>query len=261
MGLFDLFKKKKKNPDLLNPVDESHSNSYAPRPVSFKPAEQSPSSVEPAHPAAPVVQPPAPEKKEIIVPSVINGKKLKYHYDHVDFFIPDDLNVDLSVLNPGDDIALVSDPKNPHDSTAVAVSHPIGKLGYLYRNKLYDMTNDWFRYKLPVYSHIDSIDDDNRKVTLFIAYYGSSHSSKKTVYKLTGSKNKAAQETIELLDEGSDLLLDYDPEKEKCFVTYLGDIVGALPKNAEQHYDDVVCTVDHIDSDENGKYDVFVYFE
>lgn len=244
MGIFD-FLKKKKNPEILNPA-----------PAVSKPVPAPPPVVSPA----PASQP-DPVVKEIVVSSVKDGHKIKYHYDHVDVFIPKDFSINWDGIDPGDTVAFERDPSNPHDSNAILVQHNLCKLGYMYRNKLYDMMHDYLAAGLPVYGHIDSMDDEVRKITIFLAFYGSTFNEPRKTFRLTASKGKASQEIIEYLSEDDALDVEYDFEKEKYVVYDSGEVIGALPKTAEKFVDDKSCFVDHTELDENGKFDIFVYFE
>lgn len=256
MGIFDFFKKKKKKETaILNPTPR-------PAPVSSPAPKPEPSPV--AFP--PVVKPePVSEKivKEIVVPSVKAGKKIKYHYDHVQVFTPKDFTIDYDHVIPGDEVIFVQDPSNVYDPHAVLIKHPSCNLGYLYKNKLYNMANEYLNAGLPVYGHIDSMDDEENKLTVFMAFYGAVSVPQKTKpYKLTGTKGKAAQEAIDSLSEGDEVFVEYDYEKEKYIVhDYMGENIGSLPKSAEEHAEDKSCFVDSIEEDDNGKNDVFVIFE
>lgn len=296
MGIFDFFKKKKK-PAVLNPSPEPRPAPVSPppgpkpdpAPVTPPPAQNpEPAPVAPTSPAVknpdPIVEraeralasskpapspdrvaDPAPEKiiREIVVPATKDGKKIKYHYDHVRVFTPKEFSIDYDHVIPGDEVSFVSEPTNPYDSKAVLITHPASKLGYLNKGKLYDMVNDYLKAGLPVYGHIDSMDDEENNLTVFMAFYGTTFSPKKTKpYKLTGGKGKASQEAIEFLSEGDEVTVFYDYDKEKFQVEdYAGEIIGYLPKAAEEHADDMTCFVSSVEEDDNGKSVVYVYFE
>lgn len=282
MGIFDFFKKKKKKESaILNPSPRPApvTPPPAPKPVPVTPppppspsknsnlslelAERALSYSKPVSSPDPISQP-ALEKivKEIVVPAMKDGKKMKYHYDHVRVFTPKDFSIDYDKVVPGDEVSFVQEPTNPYDSKAVLIMHPGSKLGYLNKGKLYDMANDYLKAGLPVYGHIDSMDDEENKLTVFMAFYGTTFTPQKTKpYKLTGSKGKAAQEAIDLLSEGDEVFVEYDFEKGKYIVRdYTGEVIGSLPKSAEDHADDKSCLVASIEEDDNGKNDVFVLF-
>lgn len=199
--------------------------------------------------------------KEVTAPSVVDGQRLKYHYDRVGVFTPKEFPVDFAQLNPGDQVVLKKAPDNPHDHKAVSVVHPKGNIGFLYRGRLQDMANDYLSVRRPIYAHIDSIDDAERKITIFLAFYGSTLFVDSKSYKLTGGKSKAAQEAIELLTEDEYLIVSYDPDKDKYEVTDGGEVIGYLPKSANDLAETMDCYVDSIDTDENDKYIVYVRFE
>lgn len=200
--------------------------------------------------------------ESISVPSSKNGRNLKYHYDRVDLFTPEELHPLFPSINPGDSVTLVHDPDNPHDSNAVAAVSSVGKIGYLYRGKLQNMCLDYLRAGLPIVAHVDSIDDDEYKITIFMAFYGSTSLETSKTYKLVSSRNKKAQEALELVDPDDYLSVEYDPEKEKYLVYGMGEAaIGALPKSAEQFAEGYDCFAADVSEDEDGVYSISVRFE
>ena len=199
--------------------------------------------------------------ESISVPSSKNGLNLKYHYERVDLFTPKDLRHLFSSINPGDSVTLVHEPDNAHDPNAVSVVASVGKIGYLYRGKLQSMSLDYLRADLPIVAHVDSIDDDEYKITIFIAFYGSTSSETSKTYKLVSNRNKKAQEEISFVSTDDYLYVVYDYEKEKYFVYGIGETIGALPKSAEQFAEGYDCYAANISEDENGVYSISVRFE
>ena len=193
----------------------------------------------------------------ISVPSSIGKFKVKYHYDHVQIYTPKELASSLSLFNPGDRVSFVPDPDNPKDKNAVSVVHPSGLCGYLLRNRIQDMVNDYIGKEWLVYSHIDSIDDDDCEITLFIAFYAPSRNSES--FELTGSRGEDAQSTIALIDEGDELDLEYDDDSGRYIAFALGDPIGFLPKSANEYAESYTCYVDSISDDDPAV--VSVYFE
>lgn len=184
----------------------------------------------------------------ISVPSSIGKFKMKYHYDRVRIFTPKELAPSLASFNPGDRVSFVPAPDNPKDKNAVSVVHPSGLCGYLLRNRMQDMVNDYLRKDWPVYSHIDSIDDDACEITLFVAFYAPSRTSE--TFKLTGSSGDTAQSAIALLDIDDELDVEYDDERGKYIVYALGDAIGYLPKAANEYAESSTCYVDDISDDD-----------
>lgn len=265
MGFFDFFKKKKVAPTTM-PESKPH-------PQNIKPPVGPPSApakvqilTPPAPPTTPTPPaPPAPSTplapKTVTAPGEMRGKKIKYHYDRVRVFTPKELGIAFDKLNPGDVVTLKRDPQNQYDQKAVMVVHPsMGNIGYLNKCKIYDMANDYLLADCPIYAHIDSVDDDERKLTLFMAFYGSTLGKRSKTYKLTGTGSQAAQDAILCISEDDTLPVEYDAEKDRYEVYSMGDRIGYLPKAAnaiaEGKDECIVATLD-----ENGKTDVYVCFE
>ncbi len=74
-----------------------------------------------------------------------NTRNKVYHYDEVEFFIPEDIAIRMKkgAIQPGATITLMQEPENPYDDRAVALYADKQKIGYLYRNRLQDMANDF----------------------------------------------------------------------------------------------------------------------
>ena len=99
----------------------------------------------------------------------------KYSYDKVRVFTPEDLIFDRSLIEVGKYITLHQDPSNPYDKNAVAVYRKDTKVGYLYRGKLQDMTNDYlYNHENEVLGFIDGIEDG--KFTITLGFYKGSNS-------------------------------------------------------------------------------------
>ena len=196
----------------------------------------------------------------ISVPSSIGAFKMKYHYDRVRIYTPKELASSLASFNPGDRVSFVPAPDNPKDKSAISVVHPSGLCGYLLRNRMKDMVNDYMQKEWPVYAHIDSIDDDECEITLFVAFYAPSRPSRTSQsFNLTGSRGEDAQNTIALLDEGDELELEYDADSDRYIAYGLGDPIGFLPKAANDYAEGATCYVESISDDDPAV--VSVYFE
>lgn len=254
MGIFDFLKKKQDAP----------TNEAVKKPENTTDAKRTGAPAPVAAPApAAVPEKPKEEAKQVTAPAVVEGRKIKYHYDRVRVFTPKELDVDFPKLSPGDTVTLIPDPKNPYDPNAVRVAHRLYQTaGYLNKGKIYEMANDYLKAGCPVYAHIDSIDDDRGAMTLFMAFYGSPRDDRSPSFKLTGSGSGKAQEAILCAGEGDSLEVEYDDEKEKYAVYSMGNFVGYLPAAAEEYGESADrCTVKKIATNDSGKSEVYVYFE
>ncbi|MDR1217203.1 MAG: hypothetical protein LBJ99_01310 [Oscillospiraceae bacterium] len=106
-----------------------------------------------------------------IMPMSYMGKPIAYHYEKVKVVILSGQEPDFKSLNPGDIVQFAQEQTNSHDKNAVVVESGSRKLGYLYKGKMQDMVNDFINKDDAILSHIDSIDDDNGKITVYIAFY------------------------------------------------------------------------------------------
>lgn len=113
----------------------------------------------------------ATNKKFVNVPSSIDGIRLAYKYEREKIYTPDTITADFTQINPGDFVRLEPEPSNPYDKMAVAVYVEDEKIGYLYKGRIKDMVHDFQRDELPIYAHISAIDDEERVVFLFVAFY------------------------------------------------------------------------------------------
>lgn len=270
MGFFDFLRKKKASPattpeskpkpqNIQPPVAPPSVQSKEPKPTT----PTTPAPPEPPAPPAPPTLPAPPARKTVTAPGELCGKKIKYHYDRVRVFTPKELGIEFEKINPGDVVTIKPDPQNPHDPKAVMVVHPtMGNIGYLNKCKIYEMTNDYLRVGCPIYAHIDSVDDDEQKLTLFMAFYGSTLGIRSKVYKLVGTGYDEAQDAILGLDVDDALDIEYDVEKDKYEVYNMGDRIGYLPKAAHEIAEDKdECFVATLDINDDGNTDVYICFE
>lgn len=258
MGIFDLFKKKKATTEFNRAFDvRKVENKVKPETENSKPQSIATESEK--------------LKKEKYIFEDFDGKKLKYKYNDVAIFTPEDLKIDLEMLEPGNDLYFIKEPQNPYDNKAVAVYENGRKIGYMYRTVIKDMVNDYIDADCPVLAHISSIDDEEQKIRIFIAFYGSTFS--KTIdsklvksgfiesgkeYKLTGNRNEIMQEYISCMSAGEEVELEYDFDKEKYLVYGIGGLeIGYLPKAAEK-YEDREFVISRIEEDEELVYTVYL---
>jgi len=107
----------------------------------------------------------------VSVPESIAGIHVAYTYSDVKIYIPDDITVDFTQINPGDNVILLFEPENPYDAEAVAVYVEDEKIGYLNKGRIKDMVRDFKREKLPIWAHVSGIDDEEPLVMLYMAFY------------------------------------------------------------------------------------------
>jgi uncharacterized membrane protein YuzA (DUF378 family) len=209
-----------------------------------KPIASAPSS------AAPV--------NEIIMPMSHMGKPIAYHYDSVKIFILSGQEPDFKSLNPGDNVRFVQEPTNSYDKNAVAAESGIRKLGYLYKGKIQDMVNDFINSGDAILSHIDSIDDANGKITVYIAFYRKKSFASAKTYKLTANRNEEMQDVIYYSSEGDEVFAEYDYEKEKHLASTAAGDIGYFPKSANDILEgEYTAQIERIDEDD-GKSIVYV---
>lgn len=195
-----------------------------------------------------------------LVPQVKDGHSIAYKYDNVKIFIPDDCEISQCTIY--DETELVQEPNNQYDSNAVMIVFRGVKVGYLYRGFIQDIVNDFLNKDLPVFSYIHSIGYDSRAAFINLYLYKNKEAGVKTMrFRLTGNKNRDAQESIEYLSENDSVDIEYDHDKEKYRATS-GEFIGYLPASANRFAEDgSEFVVDEIEIDDNYKYRVIVSVE
>lgn len=108
---------------------------------------------------------------EKILPIEVDGMKLSYSYEDVKIYMPNKDDFPFENFMPGDDVEFKKEPDNEYDSNAVAVYWKMQKIGYIYRGKMQDMINDYIYTRCPILSHISSVNDDEKTIKLFVAFY------------------------------------------------------------------------------------------
>lgn len=98
-------------------------------------------------------------KKNVTHQYEVEGCALAYSYDDVKFYPPVELvsKVNKTKLQVGAEIRLVQEPENKVDSAAVALYLGNQKIGYLLRNRLQDMANDYIGQGWPVKASLASL--------------------------------------------------------------------------------------------------------
>jgi len=98
-------------------------------------------------------------KKKVTHQYEVEGCVLAYSYDDVKFYPPAELvsKINKVKFQKGAEIQLVQEPENPVDHAAVALYLGNQKIGYLLRNKLQDMANDYIGHGWPVKASLVSL--------------------------------------------------------------------------------------------------------
>lgn len=120
-----------------------------------------------------VIQEAAPAFQAHDVPMAVDGYVIAYKYDNVKLYILSGQEPDYSDLIIGEDVRLIQEPQNVYDNRAVyaeTVKSKI-KIGYLYKNKLQDMTNEYIDQNIPIVAFIDGINKAKDEISLFMAFY------------------------------------------------------------------------------------------
>lgn len=178
---------------------------------------------------------------------------------------------DISKLNVGQKVNLLSEPQNQYDKNAIAIYHENDKIGYLYRGDVQDIAN---RFNDDIDSEIFCFicEINGNDVFLNIGFYQEKEniSIKETTFKLTRTSSKEIQETIEdCVFEEEEVYFDYDYEKELFEVCPTGCslAIGYAPKSKNslleilEESDEYKAYVSEIEEDDNGKYSVYVTIE
>ena len=98
-------------------------------------------------------------KKSITHQHVVDGCVLAYSYDDVKFYPPTELisKISKGKLQVGSELRLVQEPENTYDHGAVALYLNNQKIGYLLRNRLQDMANEYISKGWPVKASLVSL--------------------------------------------------------------------------------------------------------
>lgn len=215
------------------------------------------------------------ERKNEKAPPLLNGKvkdimselperyfdyPLVYKYNDVKICMIEDF--DMSLLKVGYGLTLKCEPENEYDKNAVAVYCYQVKIGYMFKNKLQDMANDFSKKKncIPC-SYISKIDDN--EVCMNLGFYGKClmKFENKIDLKLSGTSKKEIQEELFYSCEGNEILFEYDYIKETYAATDNGTIIGYAPKSKNgifENPDNYYAEISKLDTNENDKYYVIV---
>lgn len=222
-------------------------------------------SVPPAIPSRPTYKAPEryknPESTLPMLPRQIGGVPVAYQYQEVDIAMTSEVVNDFSVFRPGDVITFIPEPSNPYDPKAIQLLANNQLLGYVYRGKIQDMLNDFLKFGEPVHGMVFSVRPDEKKITYSVGFYRparpKSHGKMLASGRLTTNAGVEAQDNISVCDEGDEVSVDYDYEKERYEVSYM-DYIGCLPKKLEQYADTATFVIDEVGENESGKQYVVV---
>lgn len=244
MGFFDIFKRK---------IPKEKSLSLSERDIPDK--HQTQAGVAP------------PPTAKITFPSKISDFEQVYFYK--------DIKVAVSVPLPQDLIGreakLVQEPDNEFDANAVALCVDAAKIGYLYKGKLQDMVNDFFKKDLPVMAFVAKSGNETEPPEIALAFYKKSKylqlkegdAPYKTI-KLTGTAKREFQDTLEFCSIGDRVNIEFDYDRESYLASSNHDNIGYFPKSWNAKLDDSLdIFIKSLDYNDNDKLVVYVdvFFE
>ena len=189
----------------------------------------------------------------LIIPQRLQGEKVAYKYDLVSIYTPQELleGLDLATLPLATKTELRQEPENQYDSKAVAVYKGEKKIGYLYKGAHQDMANDYIAAGLPIFSAVQSVDDEANIIKIALAFYKNrTHNGEIKSFKLVSNRNRAMQEALSISSEGDAVTYYYNVDKGRYLASTVDDI-GLFPKSAEPYlekdYDAVIGSIDTLD--------------
>lgn len=225
---------------------------------SFAPARKIPENVPPAQ-QEPLYK--VPQSMQPILPKQIGGVPVAYQYQEVDIAMTDKVVKEFSVVHPGDAISFIPEPTNAYDPQAIEIWSNNQLLGYVYRGKIQDMLNDFLKFKEPVHGMVFSVRTEEKKITYSVGFYRparpKSYGKMLGSGRLTANSGEEAQDNIAACDEGDEVTVSYDYDKERFEVSYI-DYIGCLPKKLEQYADTATFVIDEIGENDNEKQYVVV---
>lgn len=190
-----------------------------------------------------------------------NGKGwiLKYQYER-------DLclygcNFEDLIGQEGEEITFRQEPENTYDPNAVAVYLDDKKIGYIFKSRTQEMTNDWLKRNLLVGGLINSIDESTKEATYKIAYYIPDSFAQSKIFPLIATSkkdffgNRRSDNMVYCkINDELVILCDYD-----TYTVYsaTGDELGELGAGFRSwqeklDYDNIAGVVADLYDDENG---------
>lgn len=180
----------------------------------------------------------ATHKKAYFLQVLDNQYILSYQYDFVRIAMPN-----KECLSLGDYLSLESEPDNQYDPQAVKISSGIDKIGYLFRGKLQDMSNDFIKKSWPIEAFVDSITDD--EVTCGLGFYKDIDAFDSISASLTKTSKKdflgnSRQDNLSSVSDGDTVCLEYNYDSETYVISDdFGNEIGELSKSvSEKLYND-----------------------
>ena len=194
---------------------------------------------------------------------VIDGEDCDVAYKYTDVKIYKH-TCDMSQVSLYSRLALKSEPDNAYDSHAIALYDNNVKIGYLMKNQIQNMANDWLKKEEPVRAMISKIDGNELYIDLYFYEIPSRHLStwNNKIITLAGNKSQDFQENISFIEEEKQKLdLEYDYDKEQYLISDGSLDIGYIPKSFEEK--PMACYLEKISENSNGKYTVKVkvYFK
>ena len=232
--------------------------------VNTHPAESLESAHKAPEVAPPVQQVPSSKVPQATLPKLpkqIGGIPNAYQFQEVDIAMTDKVVNDFLVFRPGDAISFIPEPTNAYDPQAIQLWSNNQLLGYVYRGKIQDMLNDFLKFGEPVHGMIFSVRTEEKKITYSVGFYRparpKSYGKMLGSGRLTANSGEEAQDNIAACDEGDEVTVSYDYDKERFEVSYI-DYIGCLPKKLEQYADTATFVIDEIGENDNEKQYVVV---
>lgn len=215
----------------------------------------------PPQQAETALPPPAPEKKTIEYPPMVDGKQVAYQYKNVDVQTPPHLKPETLLAEP---VTFSED----QDRILVSVKGtPIGTLAH---TRIAGMVSDWLSKKDPVLGYVTSADNAAHTLRVFIVFYRDqiawylrkNPDAKK--YRLVGNKSDEMQLNLIGLQPGTACDIQYDMGKGKYIVSYADLEIGCLPSAAAKLFDGedpefANVFIADVETDEDDKTVVYVY--
>jgi hypothetical protein len=214
---------------------------------------------------------------DILIPDHFGDYKIAYHYKGEEIALPNIENC-MSV-KMASELSFENEPTNEYDKKAIRIIADGKFIGYVYKGKIQDMIHDFTKRKEPIYAILQSFDDINNKVSMFIAFYRnpfeiySKCESIKT--KLVKCSKKVDEYTNRQdnfcgVKRGDTITIEYNEEYETYVALdecggELGEISKSISAKIKERedMDEPICIVEETAEDDNGKYgaNVLIYFK
>lgn len=83
-------------------------------------------------------------------PEEYNGRTIAYQYTEVQLYRPPKYQKRLPFITPGTELTIQREPKNQYDCNAVKFTYKGELVGYVHKNRMQDMLNEWITAGRPV---------------------------------------------------------------------------------------------------------------